>query len=238
MWEIPEQRTFPTGLTGADAAQLLSVHVGRPQSYSWLGREVVTSIFKEPVAGPIRVGRDNLEGDDQADRRSHGGVDKAVYAYAREDEDWWESELGRALPNGMFGENLTTTGLDLTNAYIGQTWRIGPTVLQVSEPRTPCWKLGLRFDDPGFPRRAAKSRRPGVLLRVLQEGTLEAGDTIELGPPPDHRVTAASINRIYFGEDRDLAPIYRTPELASHWQRWADHRTIWHEDDASRGRLG
>lgn len=223
---------------GLPAAQLLSIQVGGPKTYIWLGRELTTSIFKDPVTGPIHIRQDNLEGDDQADRHSHGGPDKAVYAYAREDHDWWESELGRTLPNGMFGENLTTIGLDLTNAYIGQTWRTGTVVLQVSEPRTPCWKVGLRFGDPGFPRRAAKSRRPGVLLRVLQEGVLEAGDPINLGPVPGHRVTAAAINRIYYGEDRDLGPLRSTPELAAHWRTWANHRTIWHEDDARKGRLG
>lgn len=217
------------------AAHVLSVQVGRPKTYQWLGRELVSSIFKDPVVGPVGVGEVNLEGDDQADRHSHGGADKAVYAYAREDEDWWESELGRSLPHGVFGENLTTTGVDLTNAYIGQTWRVGTAVLQVTEPRTPCWKLGLRFDDPGFPRSAAKSRRPGVLLRVLQTGVLKAGDPIELGPPPSHGITAAVINRIYYGEDKDLSPMFSAPELAAHWRAWADHRTIWHEDDARKG---
>ncbi|HEY0237019.1 MAG TPA: MOSC domain-containing protein [Friedmanniella sp.] len=212
------------------------MQVGGPQAHSWLGREVVTSIFKHPVAGPVRVRRHNLEGDDQADRKSHGGADKAVYAYAREDEDWWESELDRPVPDGLFGENLTTAGLDLTNAVIGQTWRVGTAVLQVTEPRTPCWKLGLRLGDPGFPRRAAASRRPGVLLRILLEGVLQAGDTITLDPPPAHGVTAAAINRIYYGEVKDPSAIFATPELAAHWRTWAGHRTIWHEEDTKVGR--
>ena len=218
------------------AGLVLSVQVGGPQTYAWLGREVETSIVKHAVAGPVRVRHDNLEGDDQSDRKSHGGADKAVYAYAREDEDWWESELGRPVPNGAFGENLTTAGLDLTNAVIGQTWRVGTAVLQVTEPRTPCWKLGLAFGDPAFPRRAAASRRPGVLLRILQEGTLEAGDEVRLDEPPAHRVTAADVNRIYYGEVRDLSALFDTPELAAHWRGWAEHRTVWHEDDERRGR--
>ncbi len=111
----PDPDPRPTPPVGT----VLSVQVGGPQAHSWLGREVVTSIFKHPVAGPVRVRRHNLEGDDQADRKSHGGADKAVYAYAREDEDWWESELDRPVPDGLFGENLTTAGLDLTNAVIG-----------------------------------------------------------------------------------------------------------------------
>jgi len=220
-----------------DGSQVRSVHVGRPREYTWLGRELVSSIFKEPVAGPVAVLADHLDGDEQSDRKSHGGADKAVYAYAREDEDWWESELGRTVPDGLFGENLTTVGLDLTNAVIGQTWQVGTAVLQVTEPRTPCWKLGLRTQDPGFPRRAAKSRRPGVLLRVLTQGELQLGHEVVLGPPPAHGVTAAAINRIYYGEDRDLSPIFDTPELAAHWRTWAAHRTVWHEEDERRGRL-
>jgi MOSC domain-containing protein YiiM len=215
---------------------VLSVQVGGPQTYAWLGREIVTSIVKHPVAGPVAVRRHNLEGDDQSDRKNHGGADKAVYAYAREDEDWWESELGRRLPNGLFGENLTTSGLDLTNAVIGQTWRVGTAVLQVSEPRTPCWKLGFKLGDVGFPRRAAASPRPGVLLRILQEGSLQAGDPVTLDPPPAHGVTAADINRIYYREVRDAAAIFAAPELAAHWRTWAGHRTIWHEEDELLGK--
>ena len=215
---------------------VLSVQVGGPQTYEWLGRELRTSIFKHPVEGSVKVRFHNLEGDDQSDRKSHGGADKAIYAYAREDEDWWEAELGKPVENGLFGENLTTAGLDLTNVVIGQTWRVGTAVLQVTEPRTPCWKLGLKMGDPGFPRRAAKSRRPGVLLRILQEGALQAGDTIALDPPPAHGVTAADINRIYYGEVKDVSAIYATPELAAHWRTWADHRTVWHEEDERLGR--
>ena len=217
---------------------IASVQVGGPQTYEWLGRSLVTSIFKERVEGPVGVRWHNLEGDDQSDRKSHGGADKAVYAYAREDEDWWESELGRTLPNGLFGENLTTTGLDLTNAVIGQTWTVGTAVLQVTEPRTPCWKLGLRLGDPAFPRRAAASRRPGVLLRVLREGVLEAGDAVALGEPPAHGITAADVNRVYYGEVKDPAAIYGAPELAAHWLTWVGHRKVWHEEDAAIGRLG
>lgn len=215
---------------------VLSVQVGGPQTYSWLGREIVTSIVKHAVVGRVQVRLHNLKGDDQSDRKNHGGTDKAVYAYAREDLDWWEPELGRALPNGLFGENLTTSGLDLTNAVIGQTWRVGTVVLQVTEPRTPCWKLGFKLGDPGFPRRAAASRRPGVLLRVLRQGTLQAGDPITLDAPPAHGVTAADINRIYYREVRDVAAIFAAPELAAHWRTWAGHRTIWHEEDELLGK--
>jgi MOSC domain-containing protein YiiM len=223
-------------VSAAPAAGVVrSVHVGGPRTYAWLGREIVTSIVKHQVGGPVRVRHDNLEGDDQSDRKNHGGADKAVYAYAREDEDWWEAELGRPVPDGQLGENLTTSGLDLTDAVIGQTWRVGTAVLQVSEPRTPCWKVGFRFGDAGFPRRLAASRRPGVLLRILQEGTLQAGDPITLGPPPAHGVTAADVNRVYLRDVRDPAAIFAAPELAAHWRTWVGHRTVWHEEDERQG---
>ncbi|MBA8795218.1 MOSC domain-containing protein YiiM [Friedmanniella endophytica] len=213
---------------------LRSVHVGQPQPYRWLGREVVTSIHKHPVTGPVRLGRTNLDGDAQADPVNHGGVDKAVYAYAREDEDWWQGELGREVPDGTFGENLTTVGLDLHAAVIGEVWQLGTARLQVSQPRTPCWKLGLRMDDRHFPRRAAASRRSGALLRVLTEGVITAGQPITITARPAHGVTVAMINAIYYGDQRDLSPITDTPELADHWRAWASHRTIYHlADDES-----
>ncbi|WP_375430726.1 MOSC domain-containing protein [uncultured Friedmanniella sp.] len=233
----PEPDAPSTARPSAGPAHVQSVHVGGPKTYEWLGRTLVSSIFKDEVTGPVAVRGHNLEGDDQSDRKSHGGADKAVYAYAREDEDWWESQLGRPVPDGFFGENLTTVGLDLTHAVIGETWQVGTSVLQVTEPRTPCWKLGLRSGDPGFPRRAAASRRPGVLLRILTEGVLQAGDPVTISDRPSHGVTAAAINRIYYGEDRFLGPIYDTPELAAHWRTWADHRTVWHEEDERRGRM-
>lgn len=211
--------------------RVLSVQVGQPRTFAWLGRQLDTSIFKEPVRGPVRTCGDHLDGDRQADPLHHGGADKAVYAYAREDEQWWEAELGRTMEHGVFGENLTTAGVDLSTCFIGAEWTIGTAVLQVSEPRTPCWKLGLRMGDPGFPRRFAAGRRTGVLLRILRDGVLQAGDTITVGAPPTHGVTVADVNAIYYGDSRDPGPLYRATELAAHWRDWADHRTIWHLDD-------
>lgn len=218
--------------------RVVSVQVGRPRTATWLGRELTTSIVKEPVQGPVRVGPIGLDGDEQADRAQHGGPDKAVYAYALEDLQWWEAELRRPAPPGMFGENLTVTGLALGDVVIGERWRIGTTVLQVSEPRTPCWKLGYRWQDPGFPRRVAKSRRTGVLLRVLAEGHLQAGDPVVVGDRPAHGITVALVNRIYYGEERDVSPLHAAPELAAHWRAWADHRTVWHLDEETKFGVG
>lgn len=216
------------------APHVLSVQVGRPRVHRWLGREARTGIFKSPVDGPVAVRGVNLAGDDQADRDQHGGADKAVYAYADEDRGWWAAQLGRPLEPGCFGENLTTAGLDLRTVLIGETWRIGTALLQVSEPRTPCWKLGLRMDDPQFPRAFAAARRPGVLLRILEEGELQAGDEIAVTARPAHGVTADQVTRLYYGDNRDLAPIFAAPELAAHWRDWAAHRTIWHLDEERR----
>lgn len=220
---------------GAAGAHVQSVQVGRAQDHRWLGKDLRTSIFKSPVHGPVAARGVNLEGDEQADTNSHGGPDKAAYAYAREDEDWWAAELGRPVEPGAFGENLTTLGLNLRQAVIGETWRVGTALLQVSDPRTPCWKLGLRMGDPRFPRAFAAARRPGVLLRILEEGVLQAGEPVQVTGRPDHGVTAETVTRIYYGDDKDLTPIHRATELAAHWRAWAEHRTVWHLQDEGSG---
>src|SRR5881628_2497792 len=129
---------------------VISANVGLPQNILIGERSVATGIFKQPVGGRVRVGKVNLDGDRQADLRVHGGPDKAVYAYAHEDTAFWERELGRELGPAAFGENLTTEGMDLTNAPIGERWAVGSALLEVCQPRFPCFKLGIRFDDPRF----------------------------------------------------------------------------------------
>ena len=141
-------------------------------------REVQTGIFKQPVEGPVAVGELGLEGDVQADRRVHGGNDQAVYAYAIEDVEWWESELGRELGPGFFGENLTLRGLDVSGAEPGDRWKAGGVTLEVTFPRTPCQKLATKVGDPKFVKRFAKAGRPGMYLRVVQTGELAAGDPV------------------------------------------------------------
>jgi MOSC domain-containing protein YiiM len=169
--------------------RVLSVNVGRPRTIPRGKRPVTTAIWKSPVDGRVAARDDHLEGDQQADRRVHGGYDKAVYAYAREDYEWWERELGRELGPGSFGENLTTQGLDLNAARAGERWRIGTVLLEVSEPRLPCQKLGLRMEDYRFPKRFAAALRPGAYLRIVEAGELGAGDEIEVVERPDHEVT-------------------------------------------------
>jgi MOSC domain-containing protein YiiM len=171
-------------------ARILSVNVGRPRRVEWQGRTVRTAIFKDPVDGPIMAAHVNLSGDDQADRRIHGGPDKAVYAYAAADYDWWEAELERPLRPGTFGENLTIDGLDLGQSMIGDRWHVGDAVLEVAQPREPCFKLGMRMGDAGFVRRFQAAGRAGAYLRIVHPGPVAAGDAITIVPadPPGIRL--------------------------------------------------
>jgi MOSC domain-containing protein YiiM len=204
-------------MTGA----LVSVNVSPPRTVVHAGREVVTSIFKEPVAGRRRVEGVNVAGDAQADRRVHGGPDKAVYAYAIEDYRWWESELGRPLAPGTFGENLTTTGVDVAGAWVGDRWAVGTTVLEVSEPRIPCSKLAMKMGDPDFVRRFADAGRPGCYLRIVAAGELGPGDAVVVRPAPRRSVTIAAfaeIHRSRRGHERLLA----ADGVSEPWRRWAE----------------
>ncbi|WP_037498173.1 MOSC domain-containing protein [Solirubrobacter soli] len=186
-------------------ASLVSVNVGRPREISSRrGKPLMSAIWKAPVEGRVRVEGVNLAGDDQADRSVHGGPEKAVYAYAREDIDWWENIHGD-LPNGVFGENLTTLGLDVSGALLGERWRIGTVVLEVCQPRLPCSKLGIRFNDLRMVKAFAKASRPGAYMRIVEEGELGAGDEIEVVSIPDHGVTLAFAADACL-KDRSLAP--------------------------------
>jgi MOSC domain-containing protein YiiM len=154
----------------ADPATVEAVNVGVPRPVQLDGHTVWTAIWKRPVEGRVPLRGVNLRGDDQADRTVHGGPDKAVYAYGAEDTEWWEAELGRPLGPGAFGENLTTRGLPVSEAVIGERWAVGSTLLEVAQPRLPCFKLGLRMGDPRFLKRFAAAARPGAYLRVGLRG--------------------------------------------------------------------
>ncbi|GGZ52818.1 sulfurase [Streptomyces subrutilus] len=195
---------------------LLSVNLGRATAVDCSDAEGgMTGIGKRPVPGPVRVsapgpkatGRGSgLAGDAVCDRRHHGGDHQAVYAYAREDLDWWEAELGRALPPGLFGENLTTTGVDLSGAVLGERWRVGPElVLEVSSTRIPCRTFQGVLGEPGWVRRFTRECRPGAYLRVVREGPVSPGDRIEITHRPEHEVTSAFLFRAWT-TDRTLLP--------------------------------
>jgi MOSC domain-containing protein YiiM len=177
---------------------VLSVNVGTPREFEFNGHAAKSAIWKSPVAGRVAARGVNLEGDDQADRRAHGGPDKAVYAYAVEDAQWWKQKIGRPFAHGEFGENLTTEGIEVNEALVGERWQIGTTVLEASEPRIPCWRLGVRMNDPTFVRRFAEAGRPGVYLRIIVEGNVGAGDEIRVIERPSHGLTIGDVSRIYF----------------------------------------
>lgn len=203
------------------AGRVVSLNVGAVRTLEFRGLQVATAIWKVPVIGPIRVGGVNLAGDDQADRSVHGGQDKAVYAYAQEDLGWWTAELGRSIGPGTFGENLTTAGVDVTRAVVGERWAVGSAVLEVSQPRTPCFKLGIRMGDRHFPPRFATAGRPGAYLRIVSEGDIAAGDDIHVLARPEHGVTVGLVERAYHA-DRSLVPrLLVAPELAETWVGWA-----------------
>jgi MOSC domain-containing protein YiiM len=198
-----------------------SVNVGRPAQVSVRGgRPIMSAIGKAPVSGRVRVDGVNVEGDDQADRRVHGGPDKAVYAYASEDAAWWSARLARPLGPGMFGENLTLEGVDVTNAVIGERWTIGTVDLQVCQPRLPCFKLGLRFGDPQMLRRFAEAARPGAYLRIVRPGALGAGDRVDISDRPSHGITIAQVSSAILLDETLLAAAASAPELPPSLARW------------------
>jgi len=161
--------------------RVVSVNISLPKTVEWRGRKVTTAIFKEPVEGRVRIRRTGLVGDRQADPSVHGGPTKAVYAYPSEHYPLWRRELGRAdLPCGSFGENLTTEGLDERTLRVGDRLRVGSALLEVTQPRMPCYKLGIRFGRLDMVRRFLASGRSGFYLAVLEEGDVAAGDPIEL----------------------------------------------------------
>jgi MOSC domain-containing protein YiiM len=185
------------------------VNVGRPRDKEWAGLGY-TSIDKRSVPGRVRAHRLGLIGDVVSDTRNHGGPDQAVYVFAREDLDFWERELGREIRDGQFGENLTTEGIDVNEAEIGDRWRIGSVLLEVASVRIPCndfkgWMRESGYEDRQWVRRFTTVSRPGAYLRVLEEGDLAAGDEIELVSRQGHGVTVTTMFRA-LTVDRSLLP--------------------------------
>jgi len=190
----------------------------------WKGRTVTTGIFKEPVEGPIRVRRLNLDGDRQADLSVHGGPDKAVYAYPVEHYDYWRGELpDMELLWGMFGENLTIEGLLEDKVNIGDRFQIGSAVLTVTQPRMPCYKLGVKFGREDIIKRFLRSRRTGFYFSVLKEGEVSTGDTVKLISRDENNVTVADITRLYVSEKDNLDLLHRAVNVKGLSEGWRDH---------------
>ncbi|GAB3117634.1 MOSC domain-containing protein [Streptomyces calidiresistens] len=200
--------------------RVLSVNTARAMAVDYTSAESgLTGIAKRPVSGPVRVtpppgrgtgGDSGLVGDFVGDRRHHGGPDQAVYAFAREDLDRWEAVLGRPLADGSFGENLTTAGIDVSGARIGERWRIGGVLLEVSCARIPCRTFAEWLGERGWVKRFTEDAAPGAYLRVLEPGEVRAGDPVEIAYRPDHEVTVAFLFR-----SRTTAPELRTRVLAA-----------------------
>lgn len=203
--------------------QVISVNVGLPRRVEWNGEVVETAIFKEPVAGPVRVGRLNLEGDRQADLTVHGGAEKAVYAYPAEHYPFWREELGAELPWGAFGENLTTTGLTEGDVHIGDRLRIGSAEFVVTQPRTPCFKLAVKFGRSDMVKRFQQSGRSGVYLAVAREGVLAAGDAISVAALDPAGISVADIVTLISSGDPDPDLLRAAGELAALPRGWREY---------------
>lgn len=204
--------------------KIISISVSRPRLVIWKGEPVSTGIFKEPVAGPVMLRTLNLDGDRQADLTVHGGPSKAVYAYPSEHYEFWKQELPEMqLPWGMFGENLTTEGLMEAEVNIGDRFRIGEAELMVTEPRMPCYKLGIKFGRADILRRFLSSGRSGFYFSVLQEGLVAAGDRVVPLSQDKHGVKVADITRLYARDRDDLATMRRAIEVEALPDSWRDY---------------
>ncbi|MDX2036197.1 MAG: MOSC domain-containing protein [Isosphaeraceae bacterium] len=213
--------------TPAGAARVVSLQVGLPREVEYRGRIVTTGIFKEPVDRPLELRRFNLEGDGQADLSVHGGPDKAVYAYPYEHYPAWSEFVGRELAPGAFGENLTTEGLIETSVHIGDRFQVGTAVLVVTQPRMPCFKLGLRFGDPSIVRAFLEAGRPGIYFGIVEEGIVAPGDPIERLEIDPQRISVSTMNLAM--NDRDapretLEALLRIPALAQTWREEFEER--------------
>jgi MOSC domain-containing protein YiiM len=207
--------------------RVASVNVGVPRTVEWFGRKVRTAIWKAPVDGAVAVAGVNLAGDDQADRRVHGGHDKAVYAYAAEDYRWWQGELGHEVGPATFGENLTTEGVDLSVAVIGERWSVGSAVFEVSQPRLPCFKLGMRMGDAEFVDRFDSSGRFGAYLRIIDAGEVAAGQEISVVTRPGHGLRIGDLVQAHRDPTLELFErIAANADVAEGWRATAERALV------------
>lgn len=204
-------------------AKVLSVNIAAVvHEGAWTGSEGRTGIDKRPTDASIRFENDGVAGDVVVDRKHHGGYDKAVYVYAKEDSNWWEAQIGRELNNGAFGENLTTEGIDVNEAKIGERWQIGSVVLEVSEPRIPCRVFAGFWDRPTLIKDFTDSRRSGAYLRIIQEGEIAAGDEIKITYSPEHEITIKDIFEAKAGERGKIAQLKQVAALSDKYKEWLD----------------
>jgi MOSC domain-containing protein YiiM len=201
-------------------AKVISLNVGLPRTVNFRGQAVTTGIFKEPVSGRIKLRRLNLDGDRQADLTVHGGPDKAVYAYPAEHYDYWKKRLpNMKLPWGMFGENFTTEGLLEDQINIGDVFQIGSSQVVATQPRMPCYKLGVKFGSMDIVKKFMDSKLSGIYFRVLKEGEVGAGDEIELISRDKNNVMVKDIVRLVTGES-DIATMRRAVHIKALPEAW------------------
>ena len=207
--------------------KVVSVNVGLPREVMWHGRTVTTGIFKQPVKGRVALRKLNLYGDGQADLSVHGGEYKAVYYYPIAHYDYWKKELaGRELPMGMFGENFTTDGLLEDSVHLGDEFSVGSAEVVVTQPRLPCYKLGVRFQSDDMVRRFLTSGRTGFYLAVTREGEVGAGDEIKVISRDDNAVPVSEITRLYIAkryDDDDVASVRRALRVAALPESWKEY---------------
>jgi MOSC domain-containing protein YiiM len=213
--------------------KVVSINVGLPREVQWHEKTVLTSIFKAPVEGPVKVRRLNVEGDRQSDLEVHGGADKAVYVYPSEHYAFWRAELpGMDLPWGAFGENFTTEGLIEDAVHIGDRFRIGSAELAVTQPRMPCFKLGIRFGRPDIVKRFLRSGRTGFYLAVTREGEVAAGDTVASIGRHELAISVATIVGLYSADAANQDLLRKASELAELPEGWRDYfrKRLWEPD--------
>src|SRR6266576_1878805 len=213
--------------------KLLSVNVGLPREVEWNGRMIRSSIFKSSVAGRVRVTKLNLDGDQQSDLSVHGGVDKAVYVYPSEHYSWWRTQLPDAdLPWGAFGENFSSSGILEDQIKIGDRVRIGSAEFMVTQPRMPCFKLGIRFNRRDMVKRFLQSNRSGFYLSVVREGEIENGNTIEFTEKQESGITITDIVKLYTVDSQNQELLRRATEVPALPQSWKDYfrKRLWNAD--------
>jgi MOSC domain-containing protein YiiM len=201
-----------------------SVNVGRTQTFADGKRTFTSAIGKRPRVDRLVAEGEFLEDDEQADLENHGGPDRALYAYAAEDYAWWEGELGRPLAPGLFGENLTVTGIDVSGAVIGERWRIGTAVVRVTSPRVPCFKLAHVVGESDFVKRFAAALRPGAYLAIVEAGDIGAGDVVEILARPERSISLADFTHLYFFDQTRVAELLDVADLTDAWRAWAMQR--------------
>lgn len=201
-------------------AHLRSVNVGQPEDGEWAGSLQRSSHRKRSLGGPVLAHRLGIAGDQVTDVEHHGGPDQAVYAFAREDLDRWAAELGHEIPDGHFGENLTTYGIDVNEALVGERWRVGEALVEIAKVRIPCqtfkgWMGVTGYDDTAWVKRFTADNRPGPYLRVIEAGMVQAGDPIEVVHRPDHGITVSFMFRALTSEQHLAPELLRIEGLAA-----------------------